>query len=199
LEKESRSGMAAVHQSWKYLGGRWPGKQWKGSFDPKKLLKFLRQLFKKDVPVLITDYLDDRLVVFLQSDTQSKVVDELIEALDRAHQLKDKEQFHQAILDREKIVSTGIGLGLAIPHAKLPGYDQFFIAIGIQEEKGIEWNSLDGSQVHLIFMIGGPDNRQTEYLNILSRLTMAIKDSDRRKALLKATSARQVIDLFKGC
>jgi PTS system nitrogen regulatory IIA component len=90
-------------------------------------------------------------------------------------------------------------LGVAIPHAKLTGYEEFFIAIGIQGGRGIEWNSLDGSQVHLIFMIGGPDNRQTEYLKILSRLTMAIKELDRRKALLKATSAKQVIDLFKGC
>ena len=147
----------------------------------------------------ITDYLDDRLVVFLKAETQQQAIEELVEALDLAHQLKDKERFHQAILDREKIVSTGVGLGVAIPHAKLPGYEQFFIAIGIQECQGIEWNSLDGAQVHLIFMIGGPDNRQTEYLNILSRLTMAIKDSARRKALLKATSAQQVINLFKGC
>jgi nitrogen PTS system EIIA component len=186
--------MTAVQESWKYPGGGW-----KGMFDPKKLLKFLRQLFKKDGPMSITDYLDDRLVVFLQSEAQLSSIDELIEALDLAHQLKDKEKFHQAILNREKIVSTGIGLGVAIPHAKLPEYEQFFIAIGVQEGRGIEWNSLDGSQVHLIFMIGGPDNRQTDYLNILSRLTMAIKDSARRKALLKATSAQQVIDLFKGC
>lgn len=168
-------------------------------FDPKNLLKILRQIFKKEGPVSITDYLDDRLVVFLHSETQGAAIDELIEALDFANRLKDKEKFHQAILNREKIVSTGIGLGVAIPHAKLPGYDQFFIVIGVQEGRGIDWNSLDGSQVHLIFMIGGPDNRQTEYLNILSRLTMAIKDSDRRKALLKATSAQQVIDLFRGC
>jgi PTS system nitrogen regulatory IIA component len=194
LGKEDRKAMTAIQQSWKYSGGGW-----KGKFDPKRLLKFLRQLFKKDGPVSIIDYLDDRLVIFLQAETQLAAIDELIEALDLAHQLKNKERFHQAILDREKIVSTGIGLGVAIPHAKLPGYEQFFIAIGVQEGQGIEWNSLDGSQVHLIFMIGGPDNRQTEYLNILSRLTMAIKDTERRKALLKATSAQQVIDLFKGC
>jgi PTS system nitrogen regulatory IIA component len=102
-------------------------------------------------------------------------------------------------MDREKIVSTGIGLGVAIPHAKMAGYDDFFIAIGIQEGRGIEWYSLDGSHVHLIFMIGGPASRQTEYLNILSKLTLAIKDSERRQSLLKATSARQVIDLFKNC
>jgi len=186
--------MTVIQHSWKYPDGGW-----KGMLDPKNILKFLRQFFKKDGPVSFTDYLDDRLVVFLKSGDQLGAIDELIEALDLAHQLKDKKKFHQAILDREKIVSTGIGLGVAIPHAKLPGYDHFFIAIGIQEGQGIEWNSLDGSQVHLIFMIGGPDNRQTEYLNILSRLTTAIKDSARRKALLKATSAKQVIDLFKGC
>jgi PTS system nitrogen regulatory IIA component len=149
--------------------------------------------------VSIADYLDDRLVVFLDVETQGDAIAVLVEALDAGHKLKDKEQFHKAILDREKIVSTGVGLGVAIPHAKLQGYEDFFIAVGIQSGRGIEWNALDGSQVHLIFMIGGPDNRQTEYLRILSRLTMAIKDTERRKDLLKATSAEQVISLFKGC
>lgn len=147
----------------------------------------------------ITDYLDDRLVVFLDVASRDEAITALVEALDEGHSLKDKDSFHKAITDREKIVSTGIGLGVAIPHAKLQGYDNFFIAIGIQSARGIDWNALDGTQVHLIFMIGGPDNRQTEYLNILSRLTVAIKDPERRKNLLKSTSAQQVIDLFKGC
>ncbi|MGR3973185.1 MAG: PTS sugar transporter subunit IIA [Candidatus Rhabdochlamydia sp.] len=186
--------MTSLQANLQYTNGGW-----KGMFDPKKLLKKLRNFLKKDWTVSMTDYLDDRLVTFLKTKTQLQAIDELIESLDLAHQLKDKARFHQAILDRENIVSTGIGLGVAIPHAKLPEYEQFFIAIGLQEEGGIEWNSLDNAPVHLIFMIGGPDNKQTEYLNILSRLTMAIKDVDRRKALLKATSAQQVIDLFKGC
>ena len=147
----------------------------------------------------LSQYLDERLVVFLDVQTQGEALESVIGALDRSHKLKDRSAFHQAILDREKIVSTGIGLGVAIPHAKLGGYEDFFIAIGIQGGRGIEWNSLDGSQVHLIFMIGGPDHQQTEYLKILSKLTMAIKDPQRRQALLKATSAKQVIDLFKGC
>ena len=189
--------MTVVQESWNFNGRK---RGFKGLFDPKNLLRFLHQFFKKDGPMSLTEYLDDRLVVFLDVQTQADAIDSLIEALDVAHKLKDKAAFHKAILDREKIVSTGIGLGVAIPHAKLGGYEEFFIAIGIQGGRwGIEWNSLDGSQVHLIFMIGGPDNRQTEYLKILSRLTMAIKESDRRKALLKATSAKQVIDLFKGC
>lgn len=164
-----------------------------------RLLEELRGFLKKGKAVSIENYLDDRLVVFLNVSTQQEALDELIEALDAAHKLKDKPAFRKAIIDREKLVSTGIGLSVAVPHAKLPEYEDFFIAIGIQSNRGIEWNSLDGSQVHLIFMIGGPDNRQTEYLRILSRLTVAVKNSERRKDLLKAVSARQVIDLFKGC
>lgn len=188
--------MTAVQESWQYNGRK---RRFRGFFDPKDLLRRLRQFFKKDGPMSIAEYLDDRLVVFLSVQTQAEAIETLIQALDQAHKLKEKAVFHKAILDREKIVSTGIGLSLAIPHAKLPGYEEFFIAIGIQGARGIEWNSLDGTQVHLIFMIGGPDNRQTEYLNILSKLTTALKDEQRRKAIMQATSAKQVIDLFKGC
>jgi len=71
------------------------------------------------------------------------------------------------MLEREKIVSTGIGMGVAIPHAKLTSVEDFFIAIGILS-KGVQWNALDGGPVRLIFMIGGPDDKQTAYLQILS-------------------------------
>ena len=163
------------------------------------LLIKLRHFLKKGAGLSIAEYLDDRLVVFLDFETQDEALKKLVSTLDESHKLKDKDAFYKAILDREKIVSTGIGLGVAIPHAKLSGYEDFFISIGIQSGRGIEWNSLDGSQVHLVFMIGGPDNQQTAYLNILSRLTTAIKDPKRRLSLLNATSAKQVIELFKEC
>lgn len=147
----------------------------------------------------ISKYLEQNLVLFLDVQTQTEALSLLVQKLGANQKLKDQEAFYRAIWDREKIVSTGIGLGVAVPHAKLPGYKNFFVAIGIQKGNGIEWNSLDGLNVHLIFMIGGPDNEQTEYLGILSSLTVAIKDPHRRKALLETTEARQVIDLFKGC
>ena len=147
----------------------------------------------------ISNYLDERLIVFLEAKTRDEALSQLVSLLDQAGQLKDKALFHESILEREKIVSTGIGLGVAIPHAKLMGYEDFFIAIGIQRKEGIEWNALDGAPVRLIFMIGGPENKQTEYLKILSRLTMAIKNEERRKRLLKALTPHEVLELFEGC
>jgi nitrogen PTS system EIIA component len=152
----------------------------------------------KERGVAISNYLDEHLVLFLDVDHRDRALQVLIDKLESEGKLHDKQTFHQAILERERIISTGIGMGVAIPHAKLEGYSDFFIAIGIQHKRGIEWNALDGLPVRMIFLIGGPENKQTEYLKILSSLTVAIKDEDRRKKILKAKTAREVIDLFRG-
>ena len=152
----------------------------------------------KEETVGISDYLDEELVTFLDANTQQEALTSMIDLLDQKGELRDRDAFFEAILQREKIVSTGIGISVAIPHAKLSGYDDFFIAIGIQKKEGIEWQALDDMPVRLIFMIGGPENRQTEYLNILSMITAAIKDEERRKKLLKATNGADVIAVFEG-
>ena len=88
-------------------------------------------------------------------------------------------------------------MGIAVPHAKLEGYNDFFIAIAIVEE-GVDWNALDETPVRVVFMIGGPDNRQNEYLGILQLLTQAIKGRDLREKLAKSPmSPADVIKLFK--
>lgn len=163
------------------------------------LSDLIKLLFKKGECVAISKYLDQRLVLFLDANSRDEALKQMVDVLAKEHKLKNPQIFHDAILEREGIVSTGIGLGVAIPHAKLHGYDDFFIAIGVQSKKGIEWNALDGAPVHLIFMIGGPDNKQTEYLRILSLLTEAIKNEERRKKLLKAYDVKGVIGLFAGC
>lgn len=142
------------------------------------------------------DYLDSKLVVFLEATTREQAVDELLERLDREGKLPHRKAFRTALLHREQIVSTGIGMGVAIPHAKLGHLSDFFIAIGVQRKHGIDWNALDKAPVRLIFLIGGPDNRQSEYLQILSQLTTAIKDAELRKALLKARTAEEVLSHF---
>ncbi len=159
----------------------------------------LKKIFKKGEIVTISNYLDPRLISFLDVSARDEAIDQLVSNLEKSDKLKDRNAFFAAILEREKIVSTGIGLGVAIPHAKLKGYPDFFISVGIQRGQGIEWNALDGGPVHLIFMIGGPEDRQTEYLKILSHLTLAIKNEERRKKLLKAKTPQEVIDLFLGC
>ncbi|MFZ0566299.1 MAG: PTS sugar transporter subunit IIA [Chlamydiales bacterium] len=152
---------------------------------------------EKESALLISKYLNPKWVKLLNSDTRDEVLKELVDMLDREGVLKDREPFYQAILEREKIVSTGIGMGVAVPHAKLPRYKTFFIAIGIHP-KGVAWDALDGVPVRLVFMIGGPDDKQTEYLQLLSRLTLALKDEERRKKILQLNHPEDIIALFQG-
>jgi len=144
----------------------------------------------------ISDYLDSRLIAFLDVETRDDAIDTLVDLLESEEYLPNKKAFAKAIFDREDLVSTGIGMGVAIPHAKLKEIDDFFIAIGIQKKKGLDWNALDKAPVRLIFMIGGPEDKQTEYLQILSLLTSAIRDMDLRKQLLHADEPEQVFALF---
>jgi len=141
----------------------------------------------------ISEYLNVNHVTFL--DVESR--DDTLRAMIEEANLPDKEVFHNAIIEREKIVSTSVGMGVAIPHAKLDIYDDFFIIIGILR-KGVDWNALDDTPVRLVFMIGGPDDKQTEYLQILSGLTSAIKDEERRKKMLTVTTPEEVIELFNA-
>lgn len=145
--------------------------------------------------IKISRYLDPQLILFLDSSSRDDVLKTLVDKLDTANKLKDKAVFYQAIIDREKIVSTGIGMGVAIPHAKLVDYDDFFIAVAILQ-KGVNWHGLDNGLVRLVFMIGGPDDKQTEYLQILSKLTGALKDEERRKKMLTTNSPDVIIKLF---
>ena len=137
-------------------------------------------------------YLHPKAIVFLKATERNAALLELIAAL----QLNDPHTFSEAVLAREQIISTGIGLGVAIPHAKLPTYHDFFIAIGIQKQ-GIPWDALDGTPVRVIFLVGGPDDRQTEYLQLLSRLTVAVKDQHRRKALIQAENEQDVLSALE--
>lgn len=147
--------------------------------------------------IKISKYMDPELVAFLDVETRDEAIQSLVEKIYRAGKLQDKYSFYEAIIEREKIVSTGIGMGTAIPHAKLSSYEDFFIAIGILR-KGLDWKALDGSPVRVIFLIGGPDDKQTEYLQILSSLTQAIKNEQIRKKMLTLNSPEDIIELFEA-
>lgn len=159
------------------------------------ILARINPFYKKEI-MRISDYLDSRLIAFLDVVSRDDAIHELIDLLDEEGRLPDKEAFRKAIFYREQLVSTGIGMSVAIPHAKLKDFSDFFIVVGIQQGQGLDWNALDKAPVRLIFMIGGPEDRQTEYLQILSLLTSAIRDVDLRKKLLNVRTSEEALALF---
>lgn len=152
---------------------------------------------KTDSIVDITEYLERGVVSFLKASTRDEAIKELIEKLADMQKIYQKDEFYKAVIKREQVASTGIGRGVAIPHAKLPIYNDFFIAAGILEE-GVNWGALDQVPVQIIFLIGGPDDKQSHYLSLLSELTLFLRDGDTRKKLLTLTAPEQMIQLFQS-
>jgi nitrogen PTS system EIIA component len=147
--------------------------------------------------IRLSDYVDEKCILFLDDGSKEEVLKKLVDAAEAVKGIPAKDRFYQAILDREQLVSTAIGMGIAIPHAKLPIYSDFFIAIAVLH-KGIEWNAIDDASVRLVFLIGGPDNRQTDYLKILSCITSAMRDESLRRRLITATSPTSFAAMLKG-
>lgn len=137
------------------------------------------------------------LIVFLNATTRDEAIQLLVDTLRDTKTVSDPDSFNQAILDREKLVSTGIGMGVALPHAKMEMCHSFFICVGILN-KGVNWKAIDNAPVRIVFMIGGPDDKQTEYLQILSNLTQFIKKEEIRKKLLTLNSKEAIMELFNN-
>jgi len=155
-------------------------------------------VFLKGAKLAISDYLDPKLITFLDADSRDSAMRTIVDLVAKeSDHIDDAASFYQAIIDREKVVSTGVGMGVAVPHAKLATCHNFFVTIGILK-KGVDWDAIDGAPVRLIFMIGGPDDKPTEYLQILSTLTMAMKDEERRKKMLQSKDPAAIMELFRN-
>ncbi|QGU95928.1 PTS fructose transporter subunit IIA [Clostridium bovifaecis] len=117
----------------------------------------------------------DTIILNLKSKTKREVIDELVNKLYDAGRLNGKEEYKRAILRREEEFSTGVGDGVAIPHAKTSAVKLPSLAFGYSKE-GIDYDSLDGQPAHIFFMIAGQDNADNEHLETLSRLSVMLMD-----------------------
>lgn len=141
----------------------------------------------------ITDLLTkDTILLSLNAQSKEGVIDELIEKLHAAGKLKDKEEYKKAILARESQSTTGIGEGIAIPHAKTSAVREPAIAFGRSAE-GIDYESLDGQNAHLFFMIAAYEGANNDHLATLSRLSSFLMDAEFRAKLDSAATAEEIL------
>ncbi len=149
------------------------------------------------MPINLIDYISENRIVFLESDTKEEVIRELVKVSEEDGKVEDANTIVDKLLKREEIVSTGIGFGVAIPHVKVEEISEFFITIGIHK-RGVDWGSLDNKPAYLIFMIAGPANQQDKYLRLLAKLTLIIKNHERREKLINSNSKEEVFEVFKN-
>ncbi|NRR03897.1 PTS sugar transporter subunit IIA [Brevibacillus sp. RS1.1] len=146
--------------------------------------------------IRIVDLLKAETILFpLSASSKEAVLDELIEKLDEAGRLNSKEEMKQAILAREAQGSTGIGEGIAIPHAKTAAVKTPSIAYGFSKE-GVDFDSLDNQKAHLFFMIAATENANQAHLETLALLSQMLMDEAFRQELTRAETKEQVLEII---
>jgi len=130
----------------------------------------------------------DRIKVPLVGTTKGEVVGELVDLLVGIGDLSDRDEVIAAILSREQTRSTGIGSGLAIPHAKSSQVSDLVMAVGVCPEP-VDFDSIDDVGVRLVVLLIGPEEMTTQHIRVMTRVTAMMSLASIRGKLLKAQSA----------
>lgn len=133
------------------------------------------------------------IVDALTSVTKKDTLRELSSVILRDKPSYDPDKVVKVLLEREKLGSTGIGDGIAIPHGKLASLNEMVVSFGRSPE-GIDFNAMDGKPVHLFFLLLAPENSAGLHLKALAKISRMLKDVDFRAKLLHAESTE---DLYK--
>ncbi|WP_079527063.1 PTS fructose transporter subunit IIABC [Halobacillus hunanensis] len=146
----------------------------------------------------ITDLLTTKTIVLnMSASSKAEAIDELIGKLDEAGKLSDREEYIKAIEAREQQSTTGIGEGIAIPHAKTSAVAEPAIAFGRSQE-GLDYESLDGQPTNLFFMIAASEGANQTHLETLSRLSSFLMDKNFRTKLETAKTESDVIEAINA-
>lgn len=145
----------------------------------------------------ISDILQEDLVsTKLPGKNKEEVLNFLIDLLKNSKKVKDLGKVREAIFEREKIMSTGVGKGFAIPHGKTDAVTDIVAAFAVTSEP-IDFQSLDGEPVRLLFLLVGRDNMVGPHIKLLSRISRLMNKDEFRKKLLASKTSSEIVQLFK--
>ncbi|MEG6565784.1 PTS sugar transporter subunit IIA [Thermoanaerobacterium saccharolyticum] len=146
---------------------------------------------------MIEEILDKDMMIFdLKSKDKLSVLRELIKPLAAKGAIKNEGKFLEVVLKREEEYSTGIGMGVAIPHGKSSLVKKASLVFG-KSKDGIDYNSMDGKPAYLFFLIAAPEDSDNLHLKILAKLSRSLMHEEVRDELNKAETYEDVINAFK--
>ena len=135
-------------------------------------------------------------IVDLKGETKEEIIAELVNSLHLGDAINDKDKVLQAVLEREKIMSTGIGDGIAIPHGKSDAVVKLVAALGTQK-RGVDFEALDGEPAYVFFLLVSPANVSGPHIKALARISRLLKNDDFKKRLIAASSSEEIISVIQ--
>ena len=138
---------------------------------------------------------EDRVKIPLEETKKDGIIKELVGLVSRSLKVENEAQLLQAVLEREAVMSTGVGDEVAIPHAKTEGVEEISAALGITKEP-VEFNSLDDKPVRLVWLIIGPQDKTGPHLKALSRISRLMHKKEFRDRLIQTKIAKELIEVI---
>jgi len=158
----------------------------------KKTRNLNKGLFMPNIGQL----LNEENIAIIEHATHKEVIEKLLGLLKNSPNIQDMNVLKDAIWEREKIVSTGIGLGLAIPHARRDVIKDF-VASAVLIKNEVEWKSIDDKPVKFAILIASPQNTHKDYLQLLAQTVLMWKDETKRKKISDASTPADIYELLK--
>ena len=145
----------------------------------------------------ISDILTEDLArAGLEGRSKDEIIDAMVDLVAHSPKVVDKEKVRAAIFEREKIMSTGVGNGFAIPHGKTDAVTDIVAAFAVTQEP-IDYDSLDEKPVRLVFLLVGMNNMVGPHIKLLSRISRLMNKEEFRNRLLAVTTPAEILELFK--
>lgn len=145
----------------------------------------------------LVDVLKENMI-FLNFEAANKeeAIEKFINLLDKTGTIKEPNALKDALLEREKLGTTGIGNGIAMPHARSSAIKDLTVAF-FRSEKGIDFKSMDSDPVHLVFLLLAPVTAGGPYLKLLAKISRLLRSDDFRKSLLEAKDVSSVLQIIQ--
>lgn len=140
----------------------------------------------------IKDVVSPERIVFLKSETRTNVIKELIPFLTDFPEMPDADELEVAFLQREEMMSTGIGMGVGVPHVRLPNISSLVMAIGIHATGISDYPAIDNEPVKIVAMIAAGASQHGEYIKMLAKVVSVLKSQETRASILKSSSAEEI-------
>jgi len=144
----------------------------------------------------ISDLLNsENVITDLIAESKEDLLKQLVQAMQRSIGFDISEKAYTAVLDREAIMSTGVGKNLAIPHGRVNGITSNYAAFACLKEP-IDYGSIDGKPVSMVFLLIGPETQNSLHIKLLSRISRLMNNDEFRESLKSCASTEQVLDFF---
>jgi len=146
---------------------------------------------------LLDESLTPERVFLTRAKNKEDLLHFLVDALGQSGEVQDVEALRAAVFMRETLMSTGIGLGVGVPHARISSVRRLLTAVAVNDTILPDYESIDGAPVRIVFLVAGRPDQQSSYVRLLGCLSRIIKSPENRQALLHAELPQEVFEAIR--